>query len=60
MLGYMVCNHLVQYLRERIEGGKVAEYWIWERKRMPAQGYFQVDWNANKITMNASTVARRH
>ena len=43
MLGYRVCNHLIQYLRESIEGGKVVEYWIYKRKRMSEQGYFQVD-----------------
>ena len=60
MLGYRVCNHLTQYLRESIEWGKVAEYWIYKRKRMAEQGYFQVDWDANKDAMKAVNVSRRH
>ena len=60
MLGYRVCKNLIQYLRESIEGGKVAEYWICKRKRMIEQEYFQVDWEANKAAMKAVPVSRRH
>jgi len=60
MLGYRVCKNIMQYLRESIEGGKVAEYWICKRKRMTEQGYFQVDWEANKAAMQAVPVSRRH
>ena len=60
MLGYRVCKHLIQYMRESIEGGKVAEYWIYKRNRMTEQGYFQVDWEANKDAMKAVKVSRRH
>ena len=60
MLGYRVCKHLMQYMCESIAGGKVAEYWIYKRKRMTEQGYFQVDWEANKDAMKAVKVSRRH
>ena len=43
MLGYRVCSHLVKYLRESIEGTKVAEFWIYKRKKMSEQRYLQVD-----------------
>ena len=51
---------MIQYLRESIEGGKVAEYWICKKKVILEQGYFLVDWEANKLAMKASPVARRY
>lgn len=54
MLCYRVYNHLVQYLRESIEGGKVAGYWIYKRKQLTMQRYFQVDWETNKLFMKTS------
>ena len=60
MLGTRVCKHLVQYLRESIEGGKAAEYWIYKKKRMTEEGYFQVDWEANKLAMKESRIARNN
>ena len=44
VLDTRVYNHLVQYLREIIKGGKAVEYWIYKKKRMTEEGYFQVDW----------------
>ena len=51
MLEYRICKYLFQYTRDSIEGGKVAEYWIYKLKQMTEQGYFQVDWEANKDAM---------
>ena len=60
VLGTRVTNHLSQYLRESIEGTGVAEYWIHKKKRFSEEGYFQVDWDANKEAMKSVPVSRRH
>ena len=60
MLGTRVCNHLVSYLRDSIEGGKAAEYWIFKRKRFDEAGYFQVDWETNRVAMKSVPIGRRH
>ena len=51
MLGTIVCNHLVKYLRNSTEGGNEAEYWIYKRKRFTEQGHFEVDCEANRLAM---------
>ena len=60
ILGTRVCNNLVEYLRESIEGGKAAEYWIYKRGKMTEEGYFQVDWEANKLATKESQTGRKH
>ena len=59
MLGTRVCKHLVAYLRESIEGGKAAEYWVFKRKRFNEEGYFQVDWETNRVAMKSVPIGRR-
>ena len=60
ILGNRICNHLREYLRESIEGGKIADYWINQKKRFSEEGYFQVDWDACKMAMTESKISRRH
>ena len=60
MLDKIVCNHLVSCLRNSIEGGNAAEYWIDKRKHLTESRYFQVDWEANSLTMKSSKVSRQY
>ena len=55
-----VCNNAVRYLRNSIEGGKVAEYCICKKTQFSNQGYFQVDWEASRLAIKSSPVSRRH
>ena len=57
--GTRICTHLVHDLRESIEGGTSAEYWIAKRKINMAS-FFRVDWSAVKCAMQSSPVSRRH
>ena len=43
ILGNRICNQVCEYLRESIEGGKVADYWINKKNIFLEAGYFQVD-----------------
>ena len=58
--GTRLCTHLVDELRESIEGSRTAEYWIDKKKQMTTAGFFRVDWPAVKNAMKSTTVWRRH
>ena len=59
-LGTRVVNKLSSFLRESIEGGKAAEYWVLNRKRFTNTSFFEVDWEANKAAMASVKLSRRH
>ena len=58
--GTRLCNNLIEELRESIEGGKAAEYWIDKKKRLKDSSFLRVDWPAVKNAMQSTTVWRRH
>ena len=60
VLGTRVVTKLFTCLRESIEGGKAAEYWVLNKKRFTETSYFEVDWEANKQAMESVGLARRH
>ena len=43
ILGTRVTNDLMQFMRESIEGGNAAEYWVMDRKRFSKDSFLQVD-----------------
>ena len=59
LLGNRVVNRLTSYLRESIEGGKVAEYWIKKKKKFTEESFFCVDWEAIKAAMGNVGPQRR-
>ena len=59
-MGTRIVNQLADCLRENIEGGKAAEYWVHHKKRFSKHSFFQVDWEANKAAMATVSLARRH
>ena len=59
LLGNRVVNRLTSYLRESIEGGKVAEYWIKKKKKFTEESFFCVDWEAIKAAMGKVGPQRR-
>ena len=59
LLGTRICNKLIKELKESIEGGKVAEYWICKKKRISEKGYFMVDWEANQAAMKSVPQSKR-
>ena len=59
-MGTRVINNLIPFLRESIEGGKAAEYWVNKRKRFNKDSFFEVDWEASKGAMKSVGIARKH
>ena len=59
-LGTRVCKKIKSFLRESIEGGEAAEYWVLKRKRFSKDGFFEVDWKANKKAMTTVSIGKRH
>ena len=59
-MGTRVTNLLVNCMRENIEGGEAAEYWVRNRKRFDKSSFFEVDWNSMKEAMSSAKLSRRH
>ena len=57
--GTRVVKNLLRDLRESIEGGRIAAYWINKKKRFTAAGYFRVDWPAVKTAIESVPLRRR-
>jgi len=59
-MGTRVINKVVPFLRESIEGGKAAEYWVTNKHRFTKESFFLVDWETNKKAMGSVNLSRRH
>ena len=59
-LGTRVVKKLTKYLRESIEGGKAADYWINKKERLSEQAFHEVDWECTRKAMEAVSLPRRH
>jgi len=59
-MGTRIVNKLTNCLRESIEGGKAAEYWVHNRKRFTQHSFFKVDWEASRAAMASVGLARKH
>ena len=59
-MGTRVINKLVPFLRESIEGGKAADYWVINKSRFTKESFFLVDWEANKKAMKSVKLSRRN
>ena len=59
-LGTRIVKDLKECLRENIEGGKAAEYWVLNRKRFSPSSFFKVDWESNQKEISSVSLARWH
>ena len=59
LLGNRISNKLQGYLRDSIEGGVIADYWVNQKQRFTEQNYFKVDWEAVGKAMKSVSKTRR-
>ena len=59
LLGNRISNKLQEYLRDSIEGGIIADYWINHKKKFTEETYFMVDWAALGKAMKTATNTRK-